>query len=52
MIRDHITANLAIEPDDFECAPFARDGGLGKVFRLFGEQLNAVVDELTETLVT
>jgi type I restriction enzyme R subunit len=27
MIRDHIAANLGIEPDDFEYAPFAQQGG-------------------------
>ena len=31
MIRDHIAANLGIEIDDFEYAPFNTDGGLGKV---------------------
>ena len=31
MIRDHIAANLGIEPDDFEYAPFSQHGGLGKV---------------------
>jgi hypothetical protein len=37
MIRDHIAANLGIEPDDFEYAPFAQEGGLGKVYQLFGD---------------
>jgi len=31
MIHDPIAANLGIEPDDFDCAPFAQEGGLGKV---------------------
>ena len=35
MIRDHVAANLSIEKDDFELAPFNREGGLGKVHRLF-----------------
>ena len=50
MIRDHIAANLNIEPDDFEYAPFAQEGGLGKVHQLFGDQLNAIIEELNETL--
>jgi type I restriction enzyme R subunit len=50
MIRDHIAANLSIEPDDFEYAPFAREGGLGRAFQLFGGDLNAVVQQLAETL--
>jgi type I restriction enzyme R subunit len=50
MIRDHIAANLGIEPDDFEYAPFAQEGGLGKVHQLFGDKLNAIIEELNETL--
>ncbi|WP_235263977.1 type I restriction-modification enzyme R subunit C-terminal domain-containing protein [Geoalkalibacter ferrihydriticus] len=33
MIRDHIAANLLIETDDFDYAPFAQAGGIGKVWR-------------------
>ncbi len=50
MIRDHIAANLGITPDDFEYAPFAQQGGLGKVYQLFGEELNTMIEELNETL--
>ena len=50
MIRDHIAANLGIEPDDFEYAPFSQHGGLGKVHQLFGERLNPLLDELNDTL--
>ena len=50
MIRDHIAANLSIEPDDFEYAPFSQQGGLGKVHQLFGDNLNTIIEELNETL--
>jgi type I restriction enzyme R subunit len=50
MIKDHIAANLGIEPEDFEYAPFAQQGGLGKVYQLFGDKLNAMIEELNETL--
>ncbi len=50
MIRDHIAANLSIAPDDFEYAPFSQQGGLGKVHQLFGDKLNAIIEELNETL--
>ncbi|HKT46214.1 MAG TPA: type I restriction-modification enzyme R subunit C-terminal domain-containing protein [Candidatus Acidoferrales bacterium] len=50
MIRDHIAANLGIEPDDFEYAPFSQHGGLGKVHQLFGDKLNTIIEELNETL--
>jgi len=50
MIRDHIAANLGIEPDDFNYAPFVQEGGLGKVYQLFGDRFNAMLIELTERL--
>ncbi len=50
MIRDHIAANLGIETDDFEYAPFSQEGGLGKVYQLFGDDLNTLIEQLNETL--
>jgi type I restriction enzyme, R subunit len=50
LIRDHIAANLSIEMDDFDYAPFNQRGGLGRVHQVFGEHLTAIVHELTETL--
>jgi type I restriction enzyme, R subunit len=51
MIRDHIAANLGIEIDDFEYAPFNTEGGLGRVHQLFGAGLPKVIDELNRELV-
>lgn len=50
MIRDHIAANLGIDPSDFDYAPFAQEGGLGKVHQLFGNELNKIIEELNGTL--
>jgi type I restriction enzyme R subunit len=50
MIRDHIAANLGIEPEDFEYAPFTQEGGLGKVYQLFGDELNTLIEQLNESL--
>ncbi|MDP2979335.1 MAG: type I restriction-modification enzyme R subunit C-terminal domain-containing protein, partial [Thiobacillus sp.] len=46
MIRDHIAANLGIEPDDFEYAPFAQEGGPGKIHQLFGDKLPEMLASL------
>ena len=51
MIRDHIAANLGIEPDDFEFAPFSQQGGLGKVHQLFGDDLVPIITDLNSALV-
>ncbi len=50
MIRDHIAANLGIEIDDFEYAPFNAQGGLGKVHQLFGAAFPKVLEELNREL--
>jgi type I restriction enzyme R subunit len=50
MIRDHIAANLGIEPDDFEYAPFSQEGGLGKIHQLFGDKLPEMLASLNDAL--
>jgi type I restriction enzyme R subunit len=45
-----VAANLVIEPDDFEYAPFAQEGGLGKAHKIFGGDLNAVIEDLNVSL--
>ena len=47
---DHVVANLVVEPDHFEYAPFAQEGGLGKVHQLFGSELNKIIEELNGEL--
>ncbi|HAD04638.1 MAG TPA: hypothetical protein DCF93_08470 [Desulfuromonas sp.] len=43
--------NLQIESEDFEYAPFAQEGGIGKGWQLFGEDLQRLLDELNGALV-
>ncbi|MCY3809571.1 MAG: DEAD/DEAH box helicase family protein [Gemmatimonadetes bacterium] len=49
-IKDHIASSLAIEREDFEDVPFNQWGGLGGVYRAFGEDLDVVLAELNERL--
>ena len=49
-IKDHIASSLRIEQDDFEDVPFNQWGGLGGVYRAFGEDLKPLLDELNERL--
>ena len=49
-IKDHIAASLNIEQDDLEEVPFNSIGGLGRAYELFGDKLNAILDELNERL--
>ena len=50
MIREHIAGNLTIEPDDFEYSPFAQEGGMGRVYQLFGAELPRVLDAMNREL--
>jgi type I restriction enzyme R subunit len=49
-IRDHVASSLSISADDFEYAPFAQLGGLGRAHELFGERLDSILDELNTRL--
>jgi len=51
VLHDHNAANLSIEPDDFEYAPFSQQGGLGKVHQLFSDKLGVILDDLNQKLV-
>jgi type I restriction enzyme R subunit len=50
MIRDHIANSYHIDRDDLELAPFDGKGGLGKMYQLFGVEMDTVLDELNEAL--
>lgn len=50
MIRDYMAANLGIGTDDFEYVSFAYERGLGKIYQIFGNDLNTIIEELNETL--
>ena len=51
MIKEYIAMSFHIEKDDFELAPFNAAGGLGKMWQLFGEQMEPIINELNESLV-
>ena len=50
MIREHIAGNLTIVPDDFEYSPFAQEGGMGRVYQLFGAELSKVLEAMNREL--
>ncbi len=51
MIRDHIATSFHLERDDLDMAPFDGEGGLGKMYQLFGERMDPLIGELNEALV-
>ena len=50
MIRDHIVTSFHIDRDDLDMAPFDAKGGMGQMYKLFGDRMNSVIDELNEVL--
>ena len=49
-IRDHVAANLEVQTEDLDLAPFVQRGGLGAAHRVFGAGLKPLLDELTGVL--
>jgi len=50
-VRDHVANSFHIERDDLEMSPFDGQGGLGKMYQLFGAKMDTLLDELNEVLV-
>ena len=51
MIKDYVSNSFHIEKDDFDLSPFNAKGGLGKLYKVFGEQTEEIINELNEVLV-
>ncbi|MBD3842321.1 MAG: DEAD/DEAH box helicase family protein, partial [Campylobacterales bacterium] len=50
MIKEHIATSLHVEIDDLDYTPFDAQGGRGKMWQLFGEEMETIIDELNEAL--
>ena len=50
MIRDYVASSFHVEKEDFELDPFNKNGGLGKMWQLFGEKTDEIIAELNEVL--
>ncbi len=50
MMRDHIISSFHLDREDLEMAPFDSKGGMGQMYKLFGDQMDSVIDELNEAL--
>ena len=50
MIKNHIATSIHLEADDLDYTPFDAQGGKGKMFQLFGDNMNEIINELNEAL--
>ena len=50
MLKDHIAASVSVSVDDLDYTPFIEDGGKGKMWQLFGNESESIINELNEAL--
>ncbi len=51
MLKDHIITSFHVEVEDLDYAPFDREGGLGRMYELFGDDMDEILDEMNRELV-
>lgn len=51
MVKDHIASSFHIDLEDLDYTPFDSQGGRGKMWKLFGEEMEKVIQELNEIMV-
>jgi type I restriction enzyme R subunit len=50
MIKDYVANSFHVEKEDFELDPFNKNGGLSKMWQLFGDKTDEIINELNEVL--
>jgi type I restriction enzyme R subunit len=50
MIKDYVATSFHLEIDDLDYHPFDILGGRGRMYQLFGDEMNTVISELNEAL--
>ena len=50
MLKDHIAASVSLSVDDLDYTPFDAQGGKGKMWQLFGNETENIINELNEAL--
>ncbi|MES2811501.1 MAG: DEAD/DEAH box helicase family protein [Bacteroidota bacterium] len=50
MMKDYVASSFSIEKDDFDLSPFNAEGGLSKMWQLFGDETDGIINELNEVL--
>ena len=50
MIKDYVATSFHLEIEDLDYTPFDAPGGRGRMYQLFGDEMNTVISELNEAL--
>lgn len=51
MLKEQIATSVHIETEDLDYTPFDAKGGRGKMWQLFGDEMETIINELNEVLV-
>ncbi len=51
LMKDHIKTSFHIGLDDLDYTPFDRLGGRGRMYQLFGDQMQSILNRLNEAMV-
>ncbi len=50
MLKDQIATSVHVDTDDLDYTPFDAKGGRGKMWQLFGDEMETIINELNEVL--
>ena len=50
MLKEQIATSVHVDIDDLNYTPFDAQGGKGKMFQLFGNEMEKIISELNEVL--
>ncbi len=50
MLKEQIATSVHVETDDLDYTPFDAKGGRGKMWQLFGDEMETIINELNEAL--
>ncbi len=51
LLKDHVATSFHVAVDDLDYTPFDAQGGRGRMWQLFGEEMNGIIEELNGELV-
>ena len=50
LIKDYVATSFHLEIEDLDYTPFDALGGRGRMYQLFGDEMNMVIGELNEVV--
>ena len=51
MLKDHVAASVVVSVENLDYTPFDAQGGKGRMWQLFGDDWEEIINELNAALV-